>query len=234
MAAGKALMLVGNGKIQVASYLCIGCLIVDSSGSMSSFGDAPCKQTNMFLDGLRKDENADVTAVSVVTFADTWQVAIPPILISEAPCFSGYKASGNTLLYDTVFNSLGSLMILADQRGGHGGSTDVVLTVLTDGQDTHSHPKTLKQLEALSRDARRRGWTLRVFGFGVDGSEIAKMMGFEDIGSYQPAHAEPQHNVSGGYTVRHDDEGLTNSVMFSLRDLTERSQLGRTGKSKPS
>lgn len=217
------ILAASTSVIPSIPYVAISVMAIDRSGSMAQFGRKPLEQANRFLDELAKDPNADVTAVGIVTFANDYSLDLPFTMVKAAPRLQAYRAEGNTLLYQTIYDCLGSLVLLADQRSRMGLKTDVIFTVLTDGEDTHSPPM-LDNLRALSAEGLRRGWQLRIFGFGVDGSEIARKVGFVD--ARQAASATPDVKTSGGYTVDPDDEeGFERSVLFAFEAVSQTTRL---------
>lgn len=232
MNASQAIVLAPGTEIDVMSmpYLSINPFLVDASGSMRGYREAPLVQTNALLEKLSQDQNADVILVGVWTFASLATCVVPFTFANRKPRLPAYTPDGETALYETGVLALEALLSIAVMREAKQLTTNVRLTVLTDGDDSWKRQDMIARLHDLVKAARARDWILRVEGFGVDAHGISQDMGFVDRGQ---AYVPPQAHQSGGVTYRGTRDDLHRSVMTSVIDISEITNLGRTQSRMP-
>jgi|GEM_PF-5272120 len=210
--------------------LVIAMLVVDRSSSMAGFDDKPLKGMRDFVIGLQRGPEPERIAVGIVTFADTTTFEVQFKMASEVdPDELQYLPSGCTRLYGTVYDTLYALLSLATMRQTAGLETQVIMTVITDGDDNRSR-ELLNPCRDLAKEARRRGWELAVFGLGVSGIKIAREMGFTEVaprGNAADDDVRPvQNQRPAGFDIAADDEdGTEASVLYTL----ERTHMTVTG-----
>ncbi|HBP00409.1 MAG: hypothetical protein UU48_C0004G0060 [Candidatus Uhrbacteria bacterium GW2011_GWF2_41_16] len=158
----------------------ISLLILDASTSMQRHGDVPEKEVNRYLDALRED-SANHFA-SLVTFSDTYSLAIPLMPIGDIPRYKKYKADGNTLLWRTVKRALQGLDETWQQLSiWQKLRTHVVVCVMSDGEDNRSPRVNYPQaVQEYATRGRQNGWTLIPIGIGIDGRKLARDLGFNE------------------------------------------------------
>ena len=220
-------VLPTSGLVMAADYLCLAVLVLDRSSSMVVHGGLPLREANKCLDQLSKDANAEHIAAAIVSFSSDFTVEIPPTAILQAPRLKSYLANGCTKLYLTVSATLNSLREFVLERETRGGRTDIIVHVLTDGEDSDRNAKVIATLKVQSMDARLRDWQLRVFGFGsgADGQRIAQEMGFID-GDAQTS-ATPDASVAcGGYNVDATEDGMDEATQTTTGFVSRTTRMG--------
>jgi hypothetical protein len=165
----------------------LGVLVVDESGSMGRYGDAPPRALEGYLADLREGPDAAATAATIVTFSSEPRVRIPLCPVRATPRFVPWQPEGGTRLYGAVYDVLASLLL---RRSAF---ANAVVAVFTDGEDNRSSEKRRLALVELAKEAQRAGWTLLTFGIGIDAAAVARAMGFPDDAAHAktiPAQAE--------------------------------------------
>lgn len=219
----KGLVVASSRELARPERLVISVLLLDRSGSMQGFAQKPLEQANRFLRELSQDANASRIMVGVITFNDSMVIDIPLAHAQNCPQIRAYDPNGGTALYQALYEILGRLMLLTNERGNEGQQTDILVNVFTDGEDTASPQHLLPGLRALSLEGRNRGWQLRIFGFGVDALAIAKDVGFID-------GAHPQANPNcGGVTVDATAAGFEHSTTFIVGVTSRTTVMGGKG-----
>lgn len=194
--------------------LTLAILVMDESGSMERYGDAPRRALNRYLQGLRESPVADHTAVMLATFSRSLRSDAGLLFAHEHPNFDAYLPDDQTRLYASVRDILRPLM--AELKSGvrpphrHGARelrwhrrVDVLLAVYTDGEDNLSTRGDRVELTELAGRALKRGWQLLTFGYGVDAKRIAKKMGFP-------------HSADHARTMIADERSIHQSMAFTL------------------
>jgi hypothetical protein len=163
-------------------------LIVDASGSMHSLTDDTVKGINSLLADQRKlDGKVTVSYTTFNTYPLT-QFSMRPI--NEVPPIS-YHAGGGTALLDAVgkgIDSLGRLLRLlpSDERPGN-----VVVAVITDGEENSSRMFRRDQIkEMVTEQQDRYSWAFLFMGANIDSFHEAASLGIH-AGStmdWNPAH----------------------------------------------
>ncbi len=162
-----------------SSFTTIFGLVMDRSGSMQRFGDAPEKAINDHIVSLQADPNAGNAIGFVIAFADDVELPIPPQPLAGMPRLTGYSPTGSaTRLYGTVLTALKEMLELQSKAQSKGADTGLILTVFTDGQDNASTEEERVELCELSGQALEKGLDLLVVGIGTPGEDIALKMGF--------------------------------------------------------
>jgi Ca-activated chloride channel family protein len=151
--------------------------LVDVSGSMASADKLPLVQLTL-LETLKVLEPSDL--VSIVTYASSVQVRLPPTPVAESatvtPVIAGLTAAGST--------AGGSGIDLAYEQAElafiEGGINHVVLC--TDG-DFNVGPYTTAELVELVVEKRKTGVTLTTLGYGADNLNDAMMEAVSNAGN---------------------------------------------------
>ena len=187
--------------------------LVDASGSMGGFGQAPADAARSYIKELKESCNADIIAAGIATFANAIVPVIPlqPVRDIDLSTFV-YTAMGGTFLNGTMAAVLPGLIELhqhvLDQTQNR-VDLSVVLGLVTDGDDTTSPAEAIHEVRRLAPEAMRRKFSLKIYGLGVDAASIAHNMGF--VNSEGKVHAETQN-------LRHDNvEDLRHSAVHTAR-----------------
>lgn len=203
-------------------------VVLDMSGSMAGIASATREGLNSYLDSLRDDKNnTDEVLVSLTVFDSGIEYGrglyqhthVPRIntIFSLVPLSSipviteeHYGPSGGTPLYDAI----GAVIERTDEAlMGVAGKPDVLLVIITDGDDNTSTKLTDKDAKILIEQKQGCGWTPVYLGANQDSWAVARKMG-----------------ISAGSTKSYEatDEGIKGDV---FRDLGTRTQAHRTAKS---
>jgi hypothetical protein len=154
----------------------IAMMIVDRSGSMDRFGDAPQDAINAYIDSLR--ESGQNFFCGVTSFADTAHVEIPLTAVGAIEKFDGYHPDGCTLLYATVQEALKECLSLKQKMSADNRPLRVIIGVFSDGQDNRSPEGCQSTLKHFSEQAIEAGFELLTFGIGISGNDLAESLGF--------------------------------------------------------
>lgn len=171
----------------------VSLLALDMSESMKKFGDVPRSAVNMYFDQLEQDVRL-FHITGLVGFGTEAAVLIPPSPIKQVGRLDEYRPNGSTRLFQTVDEGLEGLLVGWRRLSPQGKArTQVVVGVFSDGQDNQSDKALYPQkLQATSAECLREGWILTTFGIGIDGKELARLMGFPED------RAETREGTGGG------------------------------------
>lgn len=172
-------------------------VVLDMSGSMSGIASATREGLNSYLDSLRDDKNnTDEVLVSLTVFDSGVEYGgglyqhthVPRIntIFSLVPLSSipviteeHYAPSGGTPLYDAI----GAVIEHTDEAlMGVAGKPDVLLVIITDGDDNTSSRLTDVDAKILIEQKQGCGWTPVYLGANQDSWAVARKMGIS-IGS---------------------------------------------------
>jgi Mg-chelatase subunit ChlD len=154
-------------------------LILDASGSMSNVRIETLNAVNRQIEAIRElsEKNRDQEIrVSLMTFnTDTKTVFkhLDPRQVSLI-AMRQYKTDGGTALLD----ALG--MAIAETERIISENDDVVIVVLTDGEENASQYFSFKQIASRIRSLKKtERWTFSFLGADIDGWQIAKNLQIE-------------------------------------------------------
>jgi uncharacterized protein YegL len=149
-------------------------LILDASGSMSNVRIETLNAVNRQIEAIRElsEKNRDQEIrVSLMTFnTDTKTVFrhLDPRQVSLIT-MRQYKTDGGTALLD----ALG--MAIAEMQNILSPADDVVMVVITDGEENASEYFSFKQIASKIRDLKKtERWTFSFLGADIDAWQIAK------------------------------------------------------------
>ncbi|MBP9869626.1 VWA domain-containing protein [Patescibacteria group bacterium] len=195
--------------------LTLGILAVDRSGSMREVRAETEEALKAYLQDLRNDPNARHILMSVISFADTAIVEVPPMAATDLPESIPFRPHGNTRLYATIAEVLESCLRQDDRQRANGTPMRLVVVVVTDGGDNHangeenaSHAREARRrrLVTAARTAQDRGHTLITIGLNIDAEEIARLMGFPQ---------DSDHAI----TVKKNREGLRQTMTYTAASM---------------
>ena len=149
-------------------------LLIDRSTSMRPFSDDVRAAFNAHIADLQASPQARSIMIAVVSFCGAGlKLEIPPTMAMDVLPMRPLAFAGGTPLYASTRTVLSELLGIGDP------AVKVVLNVLTDGDDRGSRYDDLMDLQdSVVPAALARGFKLSVIGFGVDGVDIARRMGF--------------------------------------------------------
>lgn len=167
--------------LQQGEQITFTLVVLDKSGSMREFSEAPRQLVNDLIAGLKADQqDGHKHYFGLISFNDKMQVEIKIQPVSQIQPLEQYVAGGSTLLYKTVRNALAPLinLVLSLPRELR-PNLKIVVAVITDGEDNLSDKaKYPPKLRLASKQALDLGFELLCYGIGVDGKNLAKQMGF--------------------------------------------------------
>ncbi len=160
----------------------VSVIALDCSGSMNGLEQAAEKATNDHRDGLRAAKDGRHYYLCLTTFSNQPRMVCQLAPVSTFGQYSGYRASGGTYLYGTVFWLLHHLVAAIESVGNEiAADFRLVVTVISDGDDTASPEYqdrakgVAAAIQALVGDCQ-----LVSIGLGIDGVELARRIGFPD------------------------------------------------------
>ena len=155
-------------------------ILLDRSGSMASFGDAPITATNEFLDKQRQGEGECRFSLVLFDTEAPFEVAVDDQSIESVEPLTDrvYWPRGGTPLYD----ALGRLISRADRRlverrDGGFADEDQVVVVYTDGWENSSREYTQPAIVKLIEERSEQGWEFVFLGANIDAYEAGGQIG---------------------------------------------------------
>ena len=163
-------------------------VVLDMSGSMTRLAAATREGLNAYLDSLRQDsENTDEVLVSVTVFDSMWESGsydqIPRINtifnlepLSKLPEITQehYNPEGGTPLYDAI----GATVERTEEAlKGVKGNPDVLLVIITDGENNTSKKLTRENAKVLIESKQGAGWTPVYLGANQDAWAVSEGLG---------------------------------------------------------
>ena len=183
-------------------------LILDASGSMSSMRIETLNAVNRQIEAIREmaAKNADQPIrVSLTVFnTDTHKVfsRLSPDNVNLLT-MRQYKTDGSTALLDAIGLSL------SDLQESTGPEDDVVVLILTDGEENASQYFSFKQIAGKIRALKKtERWTFSFLGADIDAWSIARNLhiDMEEVQSIErsdmPRAMEKTANLMEDYIVR--------------------------------
>jgi Mg-chelatase subunit ChlD len=128
-------------------------LMLDESGSMETQKTNAVKAVNSFLTKQKEESPGDVCLFDLITFNDDWKRIVTNTRIEEVKeiQLSSYNPNGGTALYDGIWEVIDA----------HTKESEVMLVIMTDGQDTTSSHHTQVQLrDRLTGLNKERDWQI--------------------------------------------------------------------------
>ena len=191
--------------------LALSVIVLDCSTSMRRFGDAPRSALQEHVDELRADGDAKRLATAIVGFHRHTHVILAPTPVEAIARLPTWELAGGTRLYASVDDALRVTDATVEALAESGRGCRVVLAVLTDGEDNASPSPALASVRQRAALARRKGWTLLTFGYGVMADRIAQTMGFPTHGGAATT-AEP-----AAASIRKSLTHVTHVTLDSIR-----------------
>jgi len=214
--AGKQIVLFANW-VEPRDRTTLSVLILDRSGSMKEYGDAPIKAVNDHIRKLQEAADGCNYLFGLVSFADAPRLEIDITDVKRIELLQAIECDGQTLLYETVWRTINLLynryLNLTDREQS---LLKVVIGVISDGADNQSPSSQPGRLKNLAELVRSFGWETLVFGIGVSGKVLAEKMGFtvDDQHAFDLAADRSSLNASsitltqttlGGWTAKDHD-----------------------------
>lgn len=156
-------------------------VLMDMSGSMAHLTNATLEGLNSYLETQRKDKSSDEVVVSITVFDSSWNevhVTTPFNLVplSELPEITTkhYHPRGGTPLYDAI----GTVVERTEKAlEGIEGNPDVLLVIITDGEENSSLSLSQKDAKVLIENKQGEGWTPVYLGANHDAWQAGNSLG---------------------------------------------------------
>lgn len=183
---------LGAEQLDVADATLVS-VVVDMSGSMSSFEKPVCDAFNAMLDALAGAKAATAILVSLWAFSDSAKLLSSYEPVERKPRLvpAVYTPGGSTALHDATLAAMTGLMTYGQRLFDEGVPTKRVLFVLSDGDDNASKATAAEVRAAASALCRQEAYTLAYAGFGTtDARRQADALGFPHVVSSSSSAAE--------------------------------------------
>jgi hypothetical protein len=155
----------------------ISVLIIDASYSMKKFAEVARQAVLGHLKKLGADKERTYLC-AIIGFNDESFVILPMTMVDENMLEIDYDPKGDTLLWHTVGVAMAQLRILVSEARRRNQQVDVLVGVISDGDDNRSPEGILGLLHGIVGKALADGWDLQTFGIGIDAKQLAATMGF--------------------------------------------------------
>lgn len=177
-------------------------IVLDRSGSMTQVKDDTEGGLRAFLAEQAKAPGD--TVVSLYQFDDSYDVVYENTALADVPEFE-LKPRGMTALLDAVGKTISTLgeQLAAMHEAQRPG--EVVMVILTDGQENRSTEYTLDTVKAqITRQRDSYGWQFVFLGADQDAFAAAGGMGIAAATtlSYGSAHTEASMTSAGAMVAR--------------------------------
>ena len=139
-------------------------IIVDESGSMSIIRRQAFTGMNETLQTVRKmqekfpDQEQRVTLVTFDTGHTTWHYDNTPASQTKDLSWNAYNPGGGTPLYDAMG------MAISKVNAQITDDDNVLVTVITDGEENSSQEWTLKMIRTMIEKLKKQHWTFTLIG----------------------------------------------------------------------
>ena len=173
-------------------------IILDESGSMQSIKSTIISGFNELVQtvkGIEKQFPEQEHFISLVTFNSFGNKIlhfIDPVsklnLIDDAK----YKPDASTPLFDAMGFSIGKLRQVVENKP----NCNVLVTILTDGEENASREFTKAAIKAIIEDLKSKQWTFTYIGTDHDVDKFAEGIGVVNTMSFQKDEAGMQEMFS--------------------------------------
>lgn len=191
-------------------------ILLDESGSMSSWRDTTITGFNTYIDTLRgTDKEVDVE-VSLINFMDEGQYkkVLSNIRIDKVPTLtrSGYNPTGGTAICSAIWRSIEEMEAHISSRGDN---PHAVIVVQTDGQEDGGSIST-SMLASKVKEKRNQGWQFVFMGCGINAYEVSRKLGIpqDTTSSYDGRNTEAAFENLAKNTVRFVHSGNSNDIRY--------------------
>ena len=139
-------------------------IIVDESGSMSIIRKQAFTGMNETLETVRQmqekfpDQEQRVTLVTFDTGHTTWHYDNTPAAQTKNLDWKAYNPGGGTPLYDAMGMAISKVNAQIEE------GDNVLVTVITDGEENSSEEWTLKMIRTMIEKLKKQHWTFTLIG----------------------------------------------------------------------
>lgn len=185
--------IFGRKKPAEATHKIFNLIILDESGSMSSIRKATIEGLQGIFatirDGMEQFPDQD-HSVSLISFSGSdikeilWKAPVNKI---PKGFENKYRPGGGTPLYDAIGSSLKKLSNTV--AGLSSDSYNVLVTILTDGEENSSTKYSYSQVKALIDELQTGPWTFAFIGAGLDAYEVASSLSIKNAMTFEPSES---------------------------------------------
>ena len=165
-------------------------IIVDESGSMSIIRKQAFAGMNETLQTVRQmqekfpDQEQRVSLVTFDTSHTTWHYDNTPSSDTKNLDWKAYNPGGGTPLYDAMGSAIAK--VIAQIEDGD----NVLVTVITDGEENSSQEWTLKMVRTMIEKLKKQNWTFTLIGTdNLDVETMAQSFAIEEHMEFQQTEA---------------------------------------------
>ena len=188
--------------------------VIDESGSMSSQQDTIISGFNEQLESMRQEEKQKNVRylVSLTKFANVAEVVFKDLPLDKVPQLTKetYVPNGYTALLDAIGKTIDTATP---------GETDVVVTIMTDGQENSSCVFKKVQIKTLI-DIRQREnkWGFVYFGANQDAWSEASQLGVANAMTYTVSNTATAINYMSSVRCAYTDTATSGT--YCVNNLT--------------
>ena len=148
-------------------------IIVDESGSMSIIRKQAFTGMNETLQTVRRmqkkfpDQEQRISLITFDTSHTTWHYDNTPALRTRNLEWKAYRPGGGTPLYDAMG------MAISKMNAQVTDGDNVLVTVITDGEENSSVEWTLKMIRTMIEKLKKQHWTFTLIG--TDNLDVESM-----------------------------------------------------------
>ena len=182
-------------------------IVLDRSGSMVTVKADTEGGLKTFLEAQR--EAPGDTIVSLYQFDTDYEAVYENKALADVPDYV-LEPRGGTALLDAIGRTIATVKSQIKARDKDDRPGEVILVILTDGEENSSREYTLQAVKDLIEKRRAKGWQVLFLGADQDAFTVAAGMGI-DRGttlSYASAHTSGAMTAAGKMSVRGSASGL--------------------------
>ena len=165
-------------------------IIVDESGSMSIIRKQAFTGMNETLETVRQmqekfpDQEQRVTLVTFDTGHTTWHYDNTPAAQTKNLDWKAYNPGGGTPLYDAMGMAVSKVNAQIEE------GDNVLVTVITDGEENSSEEWTLKMIRTMIEKLKKQNWTFTLIGTdNLDVETMAHSFAIDEHLEFQQSEA---------------------------------------------
>lgn len=145
--------------------------ILDESGSMTSFGNEALESTNNFIQEQQELYSNDTSTFTLWKFSDKPKLVINDQKLSEIKPLTEFKPNGCTALLDTIGKAISTKIAKPN-------NTNVVLAILTDGEENASKEYTQKMISDMIKTVEKLyNWQVFYLAANQDAITVGETIG---------------------------------------------------------
>lgn len=143
-------------------------IVLDKSGSMMSMATEAVGAVNQFVDSLK--DLPGKKYVTINQFDHVYETTCSQAALSKVPVLEegiNYTPRGTTALYDAIGRTISDL----------GTKKNVVVCIITDGQENASSDYTYESVKALIEEKKNAGWKFEFLSSDLKSVQVGSSFG---------------------------------------------------------